>query len=58
MRQSEGIAWGGGGEWCVTLGASDVPLAFMTKLHLVVARIDESLRLLASRIIRTSRGAG
>ena len=31
-----------------TLRASDVPLALMTKLHLVVARMDGSLRLLAS----------
>ena len=43
------------GERRVTLRASDVPLALMTKLHLVVARIDGSLRLLTSRAIRTSR---
>ena len=43
------------GERHVSLRPSDVPLALMTKLHLVVARVDGSLRLLASRVIRTSR---
>ena len=36
------------GEWRVTLCASGVPLALMATLHLVVARIDGTLRLLVS----------
>ena len=43
------------GERRVTLRMSDVPLDLMTKLQLVVPRIDGSLRLLASRVIHTSR---
>ena len=39
------------GERRVTLRASDVLLALMAKLHLVVARIDGSLRLLTSRAL-------
>ena len=36
----------------VTLRASDVPLALMATLHLVVARIDGSLRWLASLVLK------
>ena len=43
------------GERRVTLRAFDVPLALMTKLHLVFARINGSLRLLTSRVICTTR---
>ena len=42
------------GKRLVTLRVSDVPPILMTELHSVVARIDGTLRLLASRVIRTS----
>ena len=43
------------GEWRATLRASDVALAVMAKLYLVVAWVYETLRLLPSRVIRTTR---
>ena len=45
------------GERRATLRASEVPLAHLDRLHLLVARIDENLRLVSSRVIRTSRFA-
>ena len=39
----------------LTLRASDVPVALMDKLPLLVARIDADLRFVGARVIRTSR---